>query len=79
VNSAGNVIAQLAAFREDERVVDMDSSPAIEFHEGQIPEQIFRRAFSSGSAITAANAPSTRVVVGLSGGIDSAVYRSHRS
>src|SRR5262249_57627675 len=41
VNSAGNVIAQLAAFREDERVVDADSSSAIEFHEGKIPEQIF--------------------------------------
>src|SRR5206468_9337705 len=32
VNSEGNVIAQLAAFREDERVVDTDSSSAIEFH-----------------------------------------------
>src|SRR5438128_3065996 len=41
VNSAGNVIAQLAAFREDERVIDTDSSSTIEFREGKIPEQIF--------------------------------------
>src|SRR6266699_4106687 len=44
VNSAGNVIAQLAAFHEDERVVDTDSSSVIEFHEGLAgagPEQIF--------------------------------------
>src|SRR6266567_4666266 len=41
VNSAGNVIAQLTAFGEDERVIDTDSSSAIEFHEGKIPEQIF--------------------------------------
>src|SRR6266481_2244033 len=40
-NSAGELIAQLSAFREDERVVDMDSSSAIEFHKGKIPEQIF--------------------------------------
>src|SRR6478736_612580 len=40
VNSAGNVIAQLAAFREDERVVDKDSTSTIEFQEGKKKEQI---------------------------------------
>ena len=46
VNSAGNVIAQLAAFREDERVVDTDSTSAIEFHEGQNTGANFCRALS---------------------------------
>src|SRR5213594_4393899 len=41
VNSAGNVIAQLAAFHEDEKVVDTDSTAAIEFHEGKTPKELF--------------------------------------
>src|SRR5439155_23950476 len=41
VNAAGNLIAQLPAFREDEKVVDTDSAVAIEFHEGKTPEQLF--------------------------------------
>src|SRR5436189_4824049 len=41
VNSAGNLIAQLAAFREDEKVVDTDSTAAIEFHQGKTPEALF--------------------------------------
>src|SRR5712671_3814 len=72
VNSAGNVIAQLAAFREDERVVDTDSSSAIEFHEGKIPEQIFA-ALSLGLRDYCRKCNFHSVVVGLSGGIDSAV------
>src|SRR5213592_4046744 len=32
VNGSGNLIAQLAAFREDERVVDTGSTATIEFH-----------------------------------------------
>ncbi len=72
VNSAGNVIAQLAAFREDERVVDMDSSSAIEFHRGKIPEQIFA-AVSLGLRDYCRKCNFHSVVVGLSGGIDSAV------
>src|SRR6266542_4051055 len=72
VNSAGNVIAQLAAFREDERVVDSDSSSAIEFHEGKIPEQIFA-ALSLGLRDYCRKCNFHSVVVGLSGGIDSAV------
>src|SRR6266436_1426497 len=72
VNSAGNVIAQLAAFREDERVVDTDSSSAIEFHQGKIPEQIFA-ALSLGLRDYCRKCNFHSVVVGLSGGIDSAV------
>ena len=72
VNSAGNVIAQLAAFREDERVVDTDSSSAIPFHEGKIPEQIFG-ALSLGLCDYCRKCNFRSVVVGLSGGVDSAV------
>src|SRR5213080_394900 len=72
VNSAGNVIAQLAAFHEDERVVDTDSSSTIEFHEGKIPEQIFA-ALSLGLRDYCRKCNFHSVVVGLSGGIDSAV------
>src|SRR5258705_3055639 len=72
VNSAGNVIAQLAAFREDERVVDTDSSSAIEFHQGKIAEQIFG-ALSLGLRDYCRKCNFHSVVVGLSGGIDSAV------
>jgi NAD+ synthase (glutamine-hydrolysing) len=72
VNSAGNVIAQLAAFREDERVVDTDSTLAIEFHEGKISEQIFA-ALSLGLRDYCHKCNFRSVVVGLSGGIDSAV------
>ncbi len=72
VNSAGNVIAQLAAFREDERVIDTDSSSAIEFHEGKIPEQIFA-ALSLGLRDYCRKCNFHSAVMGLSGGIDSAV------
>ena len=75
VNSAGNVIAQLAAFHEDERVVDTDSSSVIEFHEGLAgagPEQIFA-ALSLGLRDYCRKCNFHSTVVGLSGGIDSAV------
>jgi NAD+ synthetase len=72
VSSAGNVIAQLAAFREEERIVDTDSTSAIEFHEGKIPEQIFA-ALSLGLRDYCHKCNFHSVVVGLSGGIDSAV------
>ena len=72
VNSAGNVIAQLAAFREDERVVDTDSTSAIEFHQGKIPEQIFA-ALSLGLRDYCRKCNFHSVVIGLSGGVDSAV------
>ena len=72
VNSAGNVIAQLAAFREDERVVDTDSTSTIEFHEGKIPEQIFA-ALSLGLRDYCRKCNFHSVVIGLSGGVDSAV------
>ena len=72
MNSAGNVIAQLAAFREDERVVDTDSTSAIEFHQGKIAEQIFA-ALSLGLCDYCRKCNFHSVVLGLSGGIDLAV------
>src|SRR5437868_4613617 len=72
VNPMGNVIAQLAAFHEDERVVDTDSSSVIEFHEGKAPEQIFA-ALSLGLRDYCRKCNFHSTVVGLSGGIDSAV------
>ena len=41
VSASGELIAQLAAFREDEKVVDTDSAVAIKFHEGKTPEELF--------------------------------------
>src|SRR4029453_5446976 len=41
VNASGNLISQLAAFREDEKVIDTDSAAAIKFHESKTPEQLF--------------------------------------
>ena len=72
VNSAGNVIAQLAAFREDERVVDTDSTSTIKFHEGKTPEEIFA-ALSLGLRDYCRKCNFHSAVVGLSGGVDSAV------
>src|SRR6266513_93835 len=75
VNSAGNVIAQLAAFREDERAVDTDSSSAIEFHQGPAGagfEELFA-ALSLGVRDYFRKCGFHSAVVGLSGGVDSAV------
>jgi NAD+ synthetase len=72
VDSAGNVIAQLAAFREDERVVDTDSSSTVEFRENKTPHQIFA-ALSLGLLDYCGKCGFHSVVVGLSGGVDSAV------
>src|SRR5207249_6648501 len=57
---------------EDERVVDTDSSSVIEFHEGKAPEQIFA-ALSLGLRDYCRKCNFHSTVVGLSGGIDSAV------
>ena len=72
VNPAGNLIAQLAAFREDEKVVDTDSTETIEFREAKTPEQLFA-ALSLGLRDYCRKCNFRSAVVGLSGGIDSAV------
>src|SRR5437016_4204895 len=72
VNASGNLVAQLAAFREDERIVDTDSSAVVEFHEGKIPEQLFA-ALSLGVRDYFRKCNFHSAVIGLSGGVDSAV------
>jgi NAD+ synthase (glutamine-hydrolysing) len=72
VNPAGKLIAQLAAFREDEKVVDTDSSSTIEFHEGKTPELLFA-ALSLGVRDYFRKCNFHSAVIGLSGGVDSAV------
>src|SRR5438093_5343725 len=72
VNPAGKLIAQLAAFREDEKVVDTDSTETIEFREAKTPEQLFA-ALSLGLRDYCRKCNFQSAVVGLSGGIDSAV------
>ncbi len=72
VNAAGKLIAQLAAFREDEKVVDTDSTAALEFHEGKTPEELFA-ALSLGVRDYCRKCNFRSAVVGLSGGVDSAV------
>jgi NAD+ synthetase len=72
VNPAGNLIAQLAAFREEEKVVETDSTAAIEFHEGKTPEVLFA-ALSLGVRDYFRKCNFHSAVLGLSGGVDSAV------
>src|SRR6184192_469795 len=72
VNASGNLIAQLAAFREDAKVVDTDSTDAIEFHEGKTSSQLFA-ALSLGVRDYFRKCNFHSAVVGLSGGVDSAI------
>jgi NAD+ synthase (glutamine-hydrolysing) len=72
VNASGNLIAQLAAFREDEQNVDTNSTATIELHEPQTPEQLFA-ALSLGVRDYFRKCNFHSAVLGLSGGIDSAV------
>ena len=72
VNASGNLVAQLAAFREDEGIVDTDSSAVVEFHEGKTSEQLFA-ALSLGVRDYFRKCNFHSAVVGLSGGVDSAI------
>jgi len=72
VNGSGNLIAQLAAFREDEKIVDTDSTAVIEFREGKPPEELFA-ALSLGVRDYFRKCNFHSAVIGLSGGVDSAV------
>ena len=72
VNSAGNLIGQLAAFREDEKIIDTDSTSAIEFHEVKPPQELFA-ALSLGVRDYFHKCNFHSAVIGLSGGVDSAV------
>ncbi|MEP7014968.1 MAG: NAD+ synthase [Verrucomicrobiota bacterium] len=72
VNSAGNLIAQLAAFREEDAIVDTDNTATMEFREGKAPEVLFA-ALSLGIRDYFRKCNFRSAVLGLSGGIDSAV------
>lgn len=72
VNASGKLIAQLTAFREDEKVVDTDSTAAIKFHEGKTSEELFA-ALSLGVRDYFHKCNFHSAVIGLSGGVDSAV------
>src|SRR5437762_227547 len=72
VNASGNLIAQLAAFREDAKVVNTDSTDPIKFDEGKTPEQLFA-ALSLGVRDYFRKCNFHSAVIGLSGGVDSAV------
>src|SRR5213080_4324789 len=72
VNPAGNLIAQLTAFREDAKVVDTDWTDPIEFYEGKTPEVLFA-ALSLGVRDYFRKCNFHSAVIGLSGGVDSAV------
>jgi NAD+ synthase (glutamine-hydrolysing) len=72
LSASGKLIAQLAAFSEDEKVVDTDSTAAIKFHEGKTPEELFA-ALSLGVRDYFRKCNFHSAVIGLSGGVDSAV------
>ena len=72
VSPCGDLIAQLAAFCEDEKVVDTNSTASTKFHEGKTPEELFG-ALSLGVRDYFRKCNFHSAVVGLSGGVDSAV------
>jgi NAD+ synthase (glutamine-hydrolysing) len=72
VNSAGELIAQLSAFREEEAIIDTNSSAVVEFRERSTAEELFP-ALSLGLRDYAHKCNFKSAVLGLSGGIDSAV------
>src|SRR5881398_3199272 len=41
VNASGELIAQLASFREEEAIIDTDAAAVIEFREGKTGEELF--------------------------------------
>src|SRR6266403_229767 len=72
VNASGDLIAQLASFREEEAVIDAESSTGMEFREGKMPEELFS-ALSLGLRDYLRKCNFKSAVLGLSGGVDSAV------
>ncbi|MEY2537659.1 MAG: hypothetical protein QOG67_1399 [Verrucomicrobiota bacterium] len=72
VNSKGDLIAQLASFREEERVIESEESSVIELRERPVPEDLFA-ALSLGLRDYVSKCNFKSAVLGLSGGIDSAV------
>ncbi|MCB9102963.1 MAG: NAD+ synthase [Anaerolineales bacterium] len=78
LNEAGEVIAQLAAFEEEVRVVDLDSSetteqPQITTNQPEPPVEELYQALVLGVRDFARKNQLDRAFLGLSGGIDSAL------
>ena len=72
VNSGGNLIVQLPAFREDEAIIDSETTTTAEFREPTVSEDLFA-ALSLGVSDYLRKCNFKSAVLGLSGGIDSAV------
>src|SRR5437867_7993686 len=72
VNASGDLIAQLSSFREEEAIIDTESRSGIEFREGETPEELFS-ALSLGLRDYLRKCNFKSAVLGLSGGVDSAV------
>jgi len=72
VNSGGNLIAQLPAFRENEAIIDSETTTTAEFREPTVSEDLFT-ALSLGVSDYLRKCNFKTAVLGLSGGIDSAV------
>jgi NAD+ synthase (glutamine-hydrolysing) len=72
VNSAGKLIAQLPGFREDEAIIDTETTATVDFCESSVPEDLFA-ALSLGVSDYLRKCNFKSAVLGLSGGIDSAV------
>jgi NAD+ synthetase len=72
VNASGELIAQLPGFREEEAIVDTESTSVIEFREGKTTEELFA-ALSLGLRDYLRKCNFKSAVLGLSGGVDSAV------
>jgi NAD+ synthase (glutamine-hydrolysing) len=72
VNAAGDVIAQLAPFAEDEAVIDTDSASNQLFRQPELSSDLYH-ALALGLRDYLAKCGFKSAVLGLSGGIDSAV------
>src|SRR5881398_2042798 len=72
VNASGELIAQLASFREEEAIIDTNAAAGIEFREGKTAEELFS-ALSLGLRDYLRKCNFKSAVLGLSGGVDSAV------
>src|SRR6266702_1620020 len=72
VNASGSLIAQLPSFCEDEAIIDTEAARVIEFRESSTPVDLFA-ALSLGMRDYLRKCNFNSAVLGLSGGIDSAV------
>jgi NAD+ synthase (glutamine-hydrolysing) len=72
VNGTGEVVAQFADFKEDEAIIDTQTAEPIPFRQAETAADLFR-ALSLGLRDYLAKCGFKSAVLGLSGGIDSAV------